>query len=201
MGSLEAWGDICGKTVAELCRLLERGELSSLEIVQAYLDSIAAQNPALNAYLEAYPQEALREARASDARRREGRPLSPLEGVPIALKDNLLVKGWRCTCASRMLADFVAPYDATVVARLRGAGMPLLGRLNQDEFSMGGTTQTGLWGPARNPWDHSRTPGGSSGGSAAAVAAGMAPAALGTDTGGSILQPASHCGVAGVRPA
>lgn len=201
MGNLGAWGEICAKTVAELCRLLERGELSSEETVRAYLDSIAAQNPALNAYLEAYPQEALREARASDARRRAGRSLSALDGVPIAWKDNLLVKGRRCTCASPMLADFVAPYDATVVARLRGAGMPLLGRLNQDEFSMGGTTQTGLLGPARNPWDHSRTPGGSSGGSAAAVAAGMAPAALGSDTGGSILQPASHCGVAGVRPA
>ena len=198
---MEAWGEVCAKTIAELCGLLARGELSSLEIVRAYLASIAAQNPSLNVYLEVYGEEAVLQAKASDARRRARRLLSPLDGIPIALKDNLLVKGRRCTCASRMLADFTAPYDAAVVTRLRAAGMPLLGKVNLDEFSMGGGTQTSVFGPSRNPWDRGRTPGGSSGGSAAAVAAGMAPAALGSDTGGSVLQPASHCGVVGVRPA
>jgi aspartyl-tRNA(Asn)/glutamyl-tRNA(Gln) amidotransferase subunit A len=198
---MEAWHQICAMTLAELRVLLEGGQLTSLEITGAYLESISAQNPSLNVYVEVYDQEALAQAGASDARRAAGQALSPLDGVPIAVKDNILVKDRRCTCASRMLLDFMAPYDATVVDKLRAAGMPLLGKLNLDEFAMGSSTETSLFGPVRNPWDVNRVAGGSSGGSGAAVAAGMAPCALGSDTGGSVLQPASHCGVVGVRPA
>ncbi len=197
----ESWARLCSQTVVALKGQLDEGEITSQEVTQAYLASIAHQNPRLNAYVDIYDKEALQEAQASDARRKSGRVLSALDGIPIALKDNLLVEGRRCTCASQMLLDFAAPYDATAVARLKAAGMPLLGKLNMDEFAMGSSGETSLFGPARNPWDEARVPGGSSGGGAVAVAAGMAPAALGSDTGGSIRQPASFCGVVGVRPA
>lgn len=192
---------LCQRTVAELCQLLASGQTSSEEIVRAYLAAIAARDGDVHAYLETYPDDALREAAESDRRRAEGRALSALDGVPIAVKDNIVMRGRLCSCASRMLENFRSPYDATVIRRLREAGMPILGRLNMDEFAMGGSTENSAFGATRNPWALDRVPGGSSGGSAAAVAAGMAPAALGSDTGGSIRQPAAFCGVAGVKPA
>ena len=192
---------LCQKTVTELCALLDGGQITSVEIVQAYLRAIDARDGEVHAYLETYPDDALREAAESDRRRAQGRRLSPLDGVPIAVKDNLVMRGRVCSCASRMLESFRSPYDATVIQKLHAAGMPILGRLNMDEFAMGGSTENSAFGVTRNPWKPDCVPGGSSGGSAAAVAAGMAPAALGSDTGGSIRQPASFCGVVGVKPA
>ena len=192
---------LCALPVLELARGLENGSFSSEAVTDAFLENIVLQNPALNVFLEVFESSAREEARASDRRRREGKPLSPLDGVPFAVKDNLCVEGRRCTCASRMLKDYRSPYTATAVERLLQAGMPLLGRVNLDEFAMGSSTETSFFGPSRNPWDPGRVPGGSSGGCAAAVAAGMTPVALGSDTGGSIRQPAALCGVAGVKPA
>ena len=192
---------LCQKPVTELCGLLESGQVTSVEIVEAYLHAIDARDGEVHAYLETYPEDALREAAEADARRALGQKRSPLDGVPIAVKDNLVMRGRVCSCASRMLASFRSPYDATVIQKLHDAGMPVLGRLNMDEFAMGGSTENSAFGVTRNPWKLDCVPGGSSGGSAAAVAAGMAPAALGSDTGGSIRQPAGFCGVVGVKPA
>ena len=192
---------LCQKTMTELCALLDGGQITSVEIVQAYLRAIDARDGEVHAYLETYPDDALREAAEADARRVKGQKRSPLDGVPIAVKDNLVMRGRVCSCASRMLASFRSPYDATVIQKLHDAGMPVLGRLNMDEFAMGGSTENSAFGVTRNPWKLDCVPGGSSGGSAAAVAAGMAPAALGSDTGGSIRQPAGFCGVVGVKPA
>ena len=192
---------LCALPVSELACGLENGTFSSEDVTQAFLDHIALQNPALNVFLEVFEASAREEARASDRRRREGKPLSRLDGVPFAVKDNLCVEGRRCTCASRMLENYRPPYTATAVSRLQQAGMPLLGRVNLDEFAMGSSTENSAFGVCRNPWAPDRVPGGSSGGAAAAVAAGMAPIALGSDTGGSIRQPASFCGVTGVKPA
>ncbi len=198
---MRPYPEICRLTVRELCDALQAGTLTSAEVTRAYLDSIAAQNGTINAYLDVFAKDAMADAELSDARRKEGKPLSALDGVPVAVKDNILVEGHKCTCASKMLGDFVAPYSATVALRLRAAGMVLLGKLNMDEFAMGSSNENSAFGVCRNPWARGRVPGGSSGGAAAAVAAGMAPAALGSDTGGSIRQPASFCGVAGVKPA
>ena len=183
---------LCQKTVTELCALLDGGQITSVEIVQAYLRAIDARDSEVHAYLETYPDDALREAAESDRRRAQGRRLSPLDGVPIAVKDNLVMRGRVCSCASRMLESFRSPYDATVIQKLHAAGMPILGRLNMDEFAMGGSTENSAFGVTRNPWKLDCVPGGSSG---------VAPAALGSDTGGSIRQPASFCGVVGVKPA
>ena len=188
---------LCQKTVTELCALLDGGQITSVEIVRAYLRAIDARDGEVHAYLETYPDDALREAAEADARRVKGQKRSPLDGVPIAVKDNLVMRGRVCSCASRMLETFRSPYDATVIEKLHAAGMPILGRLNMDEFAMGGSTENSAFGVTRNPWNPDCVPGGS----AAAVAAGMAPAALGSDTGGSIRQPASFCGVVGVKPA
>ena len=144
--------EIARLTVAELMDGLASGELTSVGIVEACLASIEAQNPSINAFLEVFAEDALAEATQSDQRRRDGRTLSALDGVPIALKDNILVKGRRCTCASRMLADFVSPYDATVTGKVRAAGMPILGKLNMDEFAMGGSNENSAFGAVRNPW-------------------------------------------------
>lgn len=184
-----------------LAQKLADRELTSVQITQHYLNAIEKENPRLNAYIEVFCDTALAEAKASDSRRAKGKALSPLDGIPIAVKDNIVIKGQITAAASKMLANFVSPYDATVIERIRAAGMPILGRLNMDEFGMGSSTETGFYGEAHNPVDETRTPGGSSGGAAAAVAAGLAPVALGSDTGGSVRQPAALCGVTGVKPA
>jgi len=192
---------------AELCELgfleaaaaLAQKRVSAEELVAALLDRAERLEPALNSLTWYRPDAALAEARAADAARARG-DARPLLGVPIAIKDLLNVKGQPCTAGSNILKGYVAPYDATVVARLRAAGCTFVARTNTDEFAMGGSTETSAYGPTRNPWDVARVPGGSSGGSAAAVAARLAPAALASDTGGSIRQPAAFCGVTGFKP-
>lgn len=188
-------------TAAQLSQLLRRGEVTSRQITESCLSVIREKNPRLNAFLEVFADEALSQADESDRRLSDGAPLSPLDGVPVAIKDNLLYEGHIASCASRMLEHFVAPYTATAVQRLRQAGMPILGRLNMDEFAMGSASETGAFGPVKNPLDPSLVAGGSSGGSACAVSAGMVPLALGSDTGGSVRQPSALCGVVGVKPA
>jgi aspartyl-tRNA(Asn)/glutamyl-tRNA(Gln) amidotransferase subunit A len=187
------------KTVAELSAALRAGSVSSVELTRAFLARIERHAGALNAFISVDSDAALAEAAAADARLHAG-DAGPLTGVPIAHKDIFCTRGQRTTCGSRMLANFVSPYDATVVERLRAAGAVTLGKTNMDEFAMGSSNETSFFGPVRNPWDTARVPGGSSGGSAAAVAARLAPAATGTDTGGSIRQPAALCGVTGIKP-
>jgi aspartyl-tRNA(Asn)/glutamyl-tRNA(Gln) amidotransferase subunit A len=174
--------------------------VTSVEVTQRHLDRIAAVDGQVHAFLHVDAEGALEQAAASDARRADGRPLSPLDGVPIAVKDVMATKGLPTTCGSRILEGWVPPYDATVVARLREAGLPILGKTNMDEFAMGSSTEHPAYGPTRNPWDLGRIPGGSGGGSAAAVAAYEAPLAIGTDTGGSIRQPGAVTGTVGVKP-
>ena len=186
-------------TVAELVRGLAAKRYSSVELTRAYLDRMAAAQPELNAFITVTGEAALAAAARADEARAAGRG-GPLTGVPLAHKDIFCTEGVLTTCGSKMLANFVSPYDATVVAGLRQAGTVMLGKLNMDEFAMGSSNETSYFGPVRNPWDTARVPGGSSGGSAAAVAARIAPAATATDTGGSIRQPAALCGVTGIKP-
>ena len=188
------------KTVFEIAHAVQNGTLTAREAVFEALCKIKELNPQINAFVEVWPEEALRRADEIDARRARGEKLGPLAGVPVGIKDNILYKGHKATCCSKMLANYVAPYNSTVVNKLLAADAVIVGRTNMDEFAMGSSNQTSVYGPARNPVDFDRVPGGSSGGSAAAVAAGMVPAALGTDTGGSVRQPASFCGVVGVKP-
>ena len=176
------------------------GSFTAEEAVVGLSDRIERHNGTLNALLDFDPTLAIEQARLVDARRRAGEPLGPLAGVPIAIKDNICRRGELTTCCSRMLANYRPPFDATVIRKLREAGAILLGRLNMDEFAMGSSTETSVYGPARNPWDTERSPGGSSGGAASAVAASLAPSALGSDTGGSIRQPAALSGVVGLKP-
>jgi len=176
------------------------GTASSTELTRAALDAIGRLEPKLRAYVSVDADGALARAAELDERRRKGGSLGPLGGVPLAIKDNMVVRGGATTCASRILAGFVSPYDATVVERLRGAGAVFLGKTNMDEFAMGSSTENSAVAVTRNPWDTERVPGGSSGGSAATVAARLAFGALGSDTGGSIRQPASFCGVTGLKP-
>ncbi len=187
------------QSAVEQSRLLASGEVSSRELTQAYLDNIASRDSEVGAFLRVDPDAALTQADAADAKRKEGET-SPLLGLPVAVKDILCERDQLTTCASRMLAEFRPPYDSTVVAKLRAAGAVLLGRTNMDEFAMGGSTEHSAMQLTRNPWDTTRSPGGSSGGAAAAVAADMAPLSIGTDTGGSIRQPAGLCGVVGLKP-
>ena len=170
-----------------------------MELTQACLDRIARAQGQLNAFITVDPERSLAQARAADARIARGEA-GPLTGIPVAHKDIFCAKGWLTTCASKMLADFVAPYDSHVVERFDRAGAVLLGKTNMDEFAMGSSSENSHYGPVRNPWHTGFVPGGSSGGSAAAVAARLAPCATGTDTGGSIRQPAALCGVSGIKP-
>ncbi len=187
-------------TAAALAEQLAEGRATSVEITQRHLDRIADVDGDVHAFLHVDAEGALAEAAASDGRRASGQPLSALDGVPIAVKDVLATRGLPTTCGSRILEGWVPPYDATVVRKLREAGLPILGKTNMDEFAMGSSTEHSAYGPTRNPWDLDRIPGGSGGGSAAAVAAYEAPFALGTDTGGSIRQPGAVTGTVGVKP-
>lgn len=187
------------KTVAELSAALAAGDISSQELTQAYLDRIAQYNDELNAYITVCADSALAQAKAADAARAQGNT-SALLGIPMAHKDIFCTDGVLTTCASKILNNFVAPYNATVVERFNAAGTVMLGKTNMDEFAMGSSNETSHYGPVKNPWDTERVPGGSSGGSAAAVAADLCAMATGTDTGGSIRQPASFCGITGFKP-
>jgi aspartyl-tRNA(Asn)/glutamyl-tRNA(Gln) amidotransferase subunit A len=188
------------QSVAQLSEMLEKGQVSAVEIARAHLDRIDRLNGSINAYITVNREAFLADAAESDRRRASGSSLSVYDGIPVAVKDNISVTGMPATCASKILENYIPPYDATVVEKLKGAGFLIPGKTNMDEFAMGSTTESSAYGITKNPFDPERVPGGSSGGSAAAVAAMMAPAALGSDTGGSIRQPASFCGVAGVKP-
>ncbi len=186
-------------TIEAAADLLQRGEISSQDLTRAVLARIAALDERVNAYLTVDREGALEQARRADELRAAGQATA-LTGIPLGIKDVICTRGLRTTCASRLLDNFIPPYDATVMQRLRQAGAVVLGKTNMDEFAMGSSTENSGFGPTANPWDLSRIPGGSSGGSAAAVAANMCLGSLGSDTGGSIRQPASHCGIVGLKP-
>ncbi|MBI4023074.1 Asp-tRNA(Asn)/Glu-tRNA(Gln) amidotransferase subunit GatA [Candidatus Berkelbacteria bacterium] len=188
------------QTISEASKLLAAKKLSAVALATGHLDRIDRLNPELNAFLYVDKQGALAAAQASDKRRAEGKSLGPLDGIPISIKDVIVTKGMPTTAGAKMLEGFESPYDATVVRRLKDAGAVILGKTNCDAWAHGTSTENSAYGPTKNPWDTSRVPGGSSGGSAAAVAAGMGLASIGTDTGGSIRQPASLSGVTGLKP-
>jgi aspartyl-tRNA(Asn)/glutamyl-tRNA(Gln) amidotransferase subunit A len=186
-------------TLAELARGLENGDFSSTELTQAYLQRIKSLDGQYNAFITVTEEQALAQAKAADEARAAGKA-GALCGLPIAHKDLFCTQGVRTSSASKMLDNFISPYDATIVSRLKNAGSVMLGKLNMDEFAMGSSNESSFYGAVRNPWDTDRVPGGSSGGSAAAVAARLTPAATGSDTGGSIRQPAALCGITGIKP-
>lgn len=191
---------ITSLTLTELSEAMKRGELSSREITEAYLNRIHEAESQIGGYITVAEEGALRQAEEADKARASGAPLSPMHGIPVAVKDNICVEGLPTTCASKMLENFVPPYSAAAWEKLRAAGCVLLGKTNLDEFAMGSTTENSAFHPTRNPRNLTRVPGGSSGGSAAVVAADEAPFSLGSDTGGSIRQPAAFCGVVGMKP-
>src|SRR5258707_1198179 len=186
-------------SIGELGRSLKSGQISSVELTRHFWGGIERFNPALNALITLTAEQALGQAAAADRRRAAGEQ-GPLLGIPLIHKDIFCTDGVRTSCGSRMLDNFIAPYDATVVTRLKAAGAVMLGKANMDEFAMGSSNETSYYGPVNNPWDTTKVPGGSSGGSAAATAARLAPFATVTDTGGSIRQPAALTGVTGVKP-
>ncbi len=187
-------------TISQIITAITSGTQTAEEITRYYLAQIAQKNPQINAFVEVFEQDAIAQAKAVDAKKARGEKLGVLAGVPVGIKDNILYKGHKATCCSHMLANYTAAYTSTVVEKLIAADAVIMGRTNMDEFAMGSSNQTSALGIVHNPVDLERVPGGSSGGSAAAVAAGMVPAALGTDTGGSVRQPAGFCGVVGVKP-
>jgi aspartyl-tRNA(Asn)/glutamyl-tRNA(Gln) amidotransferase subunit A len=187
-------------TATALLARMNAGDVSAEDVTRAYLDRIGRLDGQLHAFLHRDDEAALASAREVDAKRKAGQPLGALAGVPIAIKDVLCTLGQPTTCGSRMLRDFRPPYDATVIVKLKAADAILIGKTNMDEFAMGSSTENSAYGPTRNPWDQERIPGGSSGGSAVAVAADLAPLSLGSDTGGSIRQPATLCGIVGLKP-
>ena len=187
------------KTLAELAQGLATGEFSSVELTRNYLDRIRAEDGSLNSFITVTEEQALAQAETADQRRAAG-DAGPFTGLPIAHKDIFCTEGVRTSCGSRMLDNFISPYNATVIENFNRAGAISLGKTNMDEFAMGSSNESSFYGPARNPWNTECVPGGSSGGSAAAIAGGLAPAATGTDTGGSIRQPAALCGITGLKP-
>jgi len=186
-------------SLAQMGAALRAKKISSVELTQCYLDRIKSYNPTLNAYITLNPETSLEQARQADARLANGNA-DAMTGIPIAQKDIFCAKGWLTTCGSKMLHNFVSPYDAHVISQFNGAGAINLGKTNMDEFAMGSSNETSYYGTVKNPWDTARVPGGSSGGTAAAVAARLCAAATGTDTGGSIRQPAALCGISGLKP-
>jgi aspartyl-tRNA(Asn)/glutamyl-tRNA(Gln) amidotransferase subunit A len=188
------------RSAVELLQDLDSRKVSSVELTRAYLDRIQKHDGKVKAFLLVDPAAALARAKEIDDRRAAGRPVGKLGGLPVAIKDVICTQGVKTTCASKILQNFVPPYDATVVKKLKAADAVLIGKTNMDEFAMGGSTENSAYFKTTNPWDISRVPGGSSGGAAACLAAGMAPLSIGTDTGGSIRQPAAFCGVTGLKP-
>src|SRR6187455_3252647 len=187
-------------SATDLLRDLTARKLSSVELTQAYLDQIKQHDGKLKAFLLVDLDAVMTRAKEIDDRRTAGKPVGKLAGLPVAIKDVICTQGVKTTCASKILQNFVPPYDATVVKKLKAADAVLIGKTNMDEFAMGGSTENSAYFKTANPWDLSRVPGGSSGGAAACLAAGMAPLSIGTDTGGSIRQPAAFCGVTGLKP-
>lgn len=191
--------DIKNLTITECSKMLTNGDTTSTELTEIFIKQAKELNPNINAFITIVEEEAMLAAKDADQKIKAGMK-APLLGIPIAIKDNICTKGIRTTCASKILHNFIPPYDATVVEKFKAQGAVVLGKTNMDEFAMGSSNETSFFGPVRNPHDTERIPGGSSGGSAACVAASMSPAALGSDTGGSIRQPASLCGVVGLKP-
>ena len=186
-------------TIKQMSQKLHAGEFTSVQLTQYYLDRISKFDPELNAYVTVTPELAISMAKEADQRIAQGNA-DLLTGIPVAHKDIFCTDGVKTSCSSKMLDNFIAPYDAHVVTQLKNMGMPILGKTNMDEFAMGSSSESSYYGPTKNPWDHKAVPGGSSGGAAAVIAAGLAPMATGTDTGGSIRQPASFCGITGIKP-